>query len=205
MDLKRLAHEERSDFADFLDTLPPEAWTRQTLCDGWTVHKVVAHMISYDELSWPATAARMARGGFRLDRANRIGVEEYARRDPSELIAVLRAHLTPRGITGMLGGMIAFLDCTIHQQDIRRPLGLPREIPAERLCVALDCALKAPPIGAPKRARGLRLEATDVGWSAGNGPEVRGPGEPLLLALAGRTVALPELSGPGAAILADRM
>lgn len=205
MDLKLLAREERADFADFLETLPPEAWTRPTLCDDWTVHKVVAHMISYDELSWPATAARMIRGGFRLDEANRIGVEEYVRRDPAELIAVLRAHLTPRGITAAFGGMIAFLDCTIHQQDIRRPLGMPREIPAERLRAALGCALKAPPIGAAKRARGLRLEATDVGWSHGGGPEVRGPGEALLLALAGRTAALSELSGPGAEILAGRM
>ena len=205
MDRKRLAREERSDFADFLETLPPDDWARPTLCEEWTVHKVVAHMISYDELSWPATAVRMARGGFSLNRANAIGVQGYLRRDPSELIAVIRAHLTPRGLTAAFGGMVAFLDCTIHHQDIRRPLGHPREIPAERLNAALTCALKAPPIGAAKRAKSLRLVATDVGWSTGDGPEVRGPGEALLLSLAGRTVALPELDGPGTSTLAARM
>ncbi|MGK4591193.1 hypothetical protein [Amycolatopsis sp. w19] len=84
-------------------------------------------------------------------------------------------------------------------------LGFPREVPPERLRHALAFARYAPPAKAGKRARGLRLVATDLDWSAGSGPEVRGPGEAVLLSIAGRDVALDELSGPGAAILASRM
>jgi hypothetical protein len=78
-------------------------------------------------------------------------------------------------------------------------------VPAERLAAALPFARVAPPIRAFSRARGLRLIATDVGWTSGSGPVVEGPAEPLLLAMAGRADALDELSGPGQAILADRV
>jgi hypothetical protein len=63
------------------------------------------------------------------------------------------------------GGRIALVDGLIHHQDIRRPLGQPREIPTERLRHALNFALIAPPIGGFRRARGLRLVATDLDWA----------------------------------------
>ncbi|MHA6779387.1 hypothetical protein ACVGOW_00065 [Pseudonocardia saturnea] len=65
-------------------------------------------------------------------------------------------------------------DGAIHHQDIRRPLGPPRTIPPERRTV-LDLARTAPTIGASKRVRGLTLTATDLDWTAGSGPVVRGP------------------------------
>lgn len=72
--------------------------------------------------------------------------------------------------------------------------------------VALDFARFAPLIRGAWRARGLRLVATDLDWSHGTGPEVRGTGEVLLLLLimAGRQDALAELDGPGRARLAAR-
>jgi hypothetical protein len=61
------------------------------------------------------------------------------------------------------------------------------------------------PFWAKRRLRGLRLVATDTAWSAGEGAEVRGPAQALLLLLTGRTeAALPHLDGPGARHLADR-
>ena len=83
----------------------------------------------------------------------------------------------------------------IHQQDIRRPLRLPRTIPAERLRAALDFVRYAPTIRGAWRARGVRLVATDVDWSHGKGPEVRGTGEALLMIMAGRPDALADLDG----------
>ncbi|MFI5614578.1 maleylpyruvate isomerase family mycothiol-dependent enzyme [Amycolatopsis sp. NPDC051903] len=203
-DVMTLAVQERSDFAGFLETLTLRQWEAPSLCGDWTVRDVVAHVISYEELSWAGVVKRFARGGFALSRANEIGIREYSR-SPRELIDLLHAHQRPRGLTAVRSGMIALLDATIHHQDIRRPLGLPREIPHDRLRTALRLALTAPPIGAPKRARGLTLVATDVGWSRGSGPEVRGPGEALLMALAGRGDTLGELSGPGQALLAERI
>lgn len=93
----------------------------------------------------------------------------------------------------------------IHQQDIRRPLGIPRDIPAERLLPALSFARAAPPIGTPWRIRGLRLIASDLDWTAGNGLDVHGTGEALLMAMAGRRDVTVELDGPGVTTLRARI
>src|SRR4051794_15944440 len=140
-----------------------------------------------------------------FDRVNARGVAAYAGRTPDDLITLARNNLQPRGLTARFGGRIALTDGTIHHQDIRRPLGLPRQIPAERLAVVLEFAKTAPTIGAKKRIRGLRLTATDLDWTTGKGPEVTGPGEALLMALAGRRGITGELSGSGVPELARRI
>jgi uncharacterized protein (TIGR03083 family) len=132
-------------------------------------------------------------------------VAAHARCSTDELLALDKEHLQSRGLTAGFGGRIALTDGLIHHQDIRRALGLPRVIPADRLRCTLQFAPKAPPIKAAKRIRGLTLTATDIDWTIGNGPTVEGPGEALLMTLAGRPVALPELAGSGTRILADRV
>lgn len=203
--LLHLARREREDLAAFLATLSPEQWAAPSLCAGWRVRDVVTHMVSYDELDGRGLVRRFAAGRFLLDRVNAVGVAEYNARSPEELLALLKAHLEPRGLTAAFGGMVALVDGMIHHQDIRRPLGLPRDIPSDRLVPALRCALVAPPIGAFWRARGLRLVATDLDWSAGRGPEVRGTAEAILMAVAGRRGVTAELSGPGQGKLANRI
>jgi uncharacterized protein (TIGR03083 family) len=203
--LKHLAQEERADWAAFLATLSPQQWEAPTLCEGWRVRDVVAHALSYDELNPRDLLARVVKGRFLLNRINAAGVTDYSRRSPDELLDLLNAHLEPRGLPAAFGGRIALLDGLIHHQDIRRALGRPRDIPPERLAAALRFALLAPPIGAPWRARRLRLVATDLDWTAGRGPEVRGPAEAILMAVAGRRSPLGELEGPGQAILAKRI
>lgn len=49
-----------------------------------------------------------------------------------------------------------------------------------------------------------RLTATDTNWSVGTGPTIEGPIADLLLLTTGRTAKLPTLTGPGAALLAER-
>ncbi|GAB3743662.1 maleylpyruvate isomerase family mycothiol-dependent enzyme [Amycolatopsis oliviviridis] len=201
----RLVRDERTDFAAFLRTLTPEQWDARTLCSEWTVREVVTHVVDYDALRFRDLFTQAVRGGLRLDRMNALGLAREPGRTPDELIARIEDNLEPRGLTAVFGGRVGLLDSLVHQQDIRRPLGLPRDIPPERLRHALAFARHARVIKADKRARGLRLVATDLDWSAGSGPELRGPGEAILLAIAGRDAALGELSGPGAAILASRL
>ena len=200
-----LARDERRDLADFLATLTPEQWNAPTLCTRWRVRDVVAHIYSYEELGWARVAARMMRSGFDTDRANALGIADLAAHSNAELLAYAGDHIQPRGLTALMGGRIALTDGMIHQQDIRRPLRLPREIPADRLVAALDTARTAPTLGAATRIRGLALKATDLDWTTGDGPVVEGPGEALLMAIAGRKRITPELSGPGAAILTERI
>jgi uncharacterized protein (TIGR03083 family) len=201
--LMDMARAERTDLAEFLVTLTPQQWETPSLCSGWTVKDVVAHMISYEELGTRGLLTRFAKG--RIVRANEVGVDEFAPLTPQQLIEFLRNHLTPKGLTAGFGGMIALVDGTIHHQDIRRTLGRPRTVPADRLGRVLGLVPGNPRLGAARRIRGLRLRATDIDWTHGRGPEVTGTGEALLMAMAGRPAAVADLDGPGRATLAQRL
>ncbi|MFD6895189.1 hypothetical protein ACFWB0_11670 [Rhodococcus sp. NPDC060086] len=69
--------------------------------------------------------------------------------------------------------------------NVLRPLGLPRTIDPDRLRLVLD----HPDLFARTRryVRELRLVATDLQWERGDGPDVRGSGEALTLAMVGRS------------------
>jgi len=200
-----MACDERREFADFLAGLAPEQWDEESLCSQWRVRDVVAHVIGYDKLSTADLAARFVRGAFMVNRINAIGTSDLAARAPEDLIQLFRDHIHPRGLTAGFGGMIALVDGMVHHQDIRRPLNLPRTIPAERLNAVLNFALYVPLIRGAWRARGVRLVATDLEWSHGKGLTVQGPGEALLMAVAGRPDALRQLDGPGKDQLAQRI
>jgi uncharacterized protein (TIGR03083 family) len=201
--LMTMARAERADLAEFLATLTTQEWETPSLCAGWTVKDVVAHVISYEELGRVGVLKRIAKG--RVIRANQVGVDEFAALSPQQLLNFLRDHLTPKGLTAGFGGMIAFVDGTIHHQDIRRSLRRPRVIPAERLERVLGLVPGNPRLGAGRRVRGLRLRADDIDWTHGHGPDVTGPGEALLMAMTGRPAALADLAGPGLPTLTRRL
>jgi uncharacterized protein (TIGR03083 family) len=204
-DTMQMACEERADFADLLAGLSPQQWEQPSLCERWRVKDVVAHVLSYDELNRRQLVWRFVKGGLWPSRINAVGVAEYATRSPEQLVELMRACIPPRGLPSGFGGMIALLDGMVHQQDIRRPLGIPRTIPPQRLHTALTLTLKSPALRGARRTRGVRMVATDLDWSYGSGPEVSGPGEALLMAMAARPDALNQVSGPGKDILAQRI
>lgn len=199
-----LARAEREEFTALLESLTPQQWEGPTLCKGWRVRDVVAHVIGYDPLSRMQLARWMAKGLVTRGGSNAVEVAAYRSASPEELTALMRRYAVPQGVTAWFGGKIALTDGMIHQQDIRRPLGIPRTIPVESLRIALDFALTAPRLLGAWQVRRVRLVATDLDWSHGKGDEVRGSGEALLMAMAGRRDALDDLDGPGKAKLAQR-
>ncbi|MDT5067820.1 MAG: hypothetical protein QOK02_3975 [Mycobacterium sp.] len=200
-----LARAERLEFADFLVGLTAEQWAAPSLCAGWTVRDVAAHCVSFEGLTGGQLATRFLKGRLRTDRINALAVADLAGSSPDELIGLLRDNALPHGLGAGFGGRVALTDNMIHQQDIRRPLGLARTIPAERLSAALDFVRYSPTIRGALQVRGVRLVATDSDWSYGKGPEVRGQGEALLMVMAGRPAALPDLDGPGVPTLSARV
>lgn len=203
-DYMALAIAERSDFAALLERLTDEQWRSPSLCDEWSVRDVAAHTISFDGVDRSGLFRRYLHARFVPARINQLGVDSLASLRPDELVELFRRHREPTGLTAGFGGRIALVDGLIHQQDVRRPLGMPRTIDSDRLGVALTFALYAPPIRGALRIRGLRLVATDLKWSHGRGPEVRGPAEALLMAMTGRRHATADLEGPGLDVLTAR-
>ncbi len=186
----------------FFRRLHPDEWDATSLCDKWTVKDVVAHVVSYEELNFIGLVKRFAKGW--VVRANEVGVKEFSSMSPDDLMNFLRRHLRPQGLTAGFAGMIALVDGTVHHQDIRRALGHPRTVPVDRLERILPLVPGNPRLGAGRRIRGLRLQATDVDWQHGSGPEVKGTGEALLMAMTGRQGSK-ELTGPGQATLLNRL
>lgn len=204
-DLTSLAEAERTDLLTLLRTLTAEQWATPSLCTRWTVRDVALHLVSYEELSRLALVGTFLRGGIRVDQVNDVALRRYQNLGPDGVIDLLARNLRPHGLTSGFKGGIALTDGTIHHQDIRRALDLPRTIPADRLVPVLDFAPGAFTLPAKNHVKGVKLVATDVDWTHGDGPEVSGPGEALLLAMAGRPIALQELTGPGLKTFAQRI
>lgn len=203
-DIAAAARADRLDLLALLQDLSAAEWEHPSLCAGWRVRDVVAHVLSYDDLSPARSGALLLRGRLTFGRVNDLALGRLANPSPDELIERLRRHPVPQGLTSGFGGRIGLVDGLIHQQDIRRPLARPRSIPHQTLRTALTFATWAPPLHGLWTARGVRLVAEDVDWSAGLGPEARGPGEAVLMAMVGRRGAAAELAGPGAEILRAR-
>ncbi|MDN4175449.1 maleylpyruvate isomerase family mycothiol-dependent enzyme [Nocardioides sp. SOB77] len=195
---------ERAELTDLLADLRPDEWRRPSLCAGWTVRDVVAHLLSYEGLGPREVVGRMVRGRLVLGRINDVALRAQDAAGPQELVERLRAYPRPTGLTAVRGGAVGLVDALIHQQDIRRPLARPRTLDPARVRFALGFTLTAPPLRGFWKARGVRLVATDVDWATGRGPEARGPGEAVLMALAGRRGAAADLTGPGSVVLQQR-
>lgn len=199
----RSTHHERAALADLLDGLSLEQWAHPSLCPGWTVRDVAAHVISSPQARLRDVVAAMVRARGNFNRAMRDEARRAAQRPVEQIVADYRrlagSRRRPPGTTVV----DPLLDVLVHTQDIALPLGLSHPMPPSAARVAADRVWR---IGFPFRARsrlaGLHLRATDVEWDAGDGALVEGPIEALLLVLTGRPAGLARLHGDGVARIA---
>ena len=199
-----LIHRERAAMADQLAGLAPSDWSKPSMCGAWTVQQTAGHILAGAERTPGGFVTALASHGFRFDTM----MDREARAEtlsPTEIIERLRARTTttnrpPATVVTMLGEVV------VHGDDIRRPLGLAGDTPPEAIAACLEMYSRANfPVGTKKRIAGLNLVASDVGWSHGSGPEVRGPGMSLLMAITGRAPAVTDLDGDGVPTLSERM
>ncbi|WP_330294915.1 maleylpyruvate isomerase family mycothiol-dependent enzyme [Streptomyces sp. NBC_00503] len=210
-DVWRTIDSERLSLADLLDDLSPAEWEAPSLCAGWRVRDVVAHLTLAHLGLFPALVATVrARGSF--DRMiHDTAVRESVRPVP-EYAPRLRAMAGSRRKAPGVTLLEPMLDILVHGQDITVPLGRTRPMPTDAAATAAQRAWSMGfPFHARRRLAGFRLAATDCDWSvAGSGgdrdPVVEGPVSALLLLVTGRhSAALPLLSGPGLPALGERL
>lgn len=194
----QVIHRERAALAEMLEVLTPQEWEQPSLCDGWSVRDVAAHVIGGAEATIPqmALAAIHARGN--LNRAIHEETKRVSSRPTAEILADYRRLATSRRPAPATSHREALLDVLVHTQDIAIPLGRHHDMPVEAARDSAEHALRFRFLWhARKRLAGYRLEATDIDWSEGEGPSVRGPMWALLLLVTGRPVALSHLGGEG--------
>ena len=194
-------HAERGALAADLTSLTDEQWSTPSLCVGWTVCDVLAHMTATAKTTAPKFLGKFARSGFRFHNMSANDVARETAGSPMDTLAEFRSQITstsspPGPIDAMLGEVL------VHSEDIRRPLGITHVYPPDAVARAAEFYQRSNLlIGAKTRVAGLKLKASDADWSIGEGPEVTGPGISLLLAMTGRRAALEDISGEGVARL----
>ena len=208
VDLYARTARNREEIADLLGSLAPDLWEAPTLCQGWTVRHLAAHLLQPMLVGFGRffLVALRHRGdtAATVDHLARV----LARKEPAELTALLRRHAADRVSPPRVGPMGPFAETCIHLRDIARPLHLTADARREDwvdLLEYLTSPRPAPALVPRGRAAGLTLLATDAEWTHGSGPEVTGGVEAITMALTGRPAALDDLTGPGVAVLRDRM
>lgn len=203
-DYPRLAVAERAAFAELLGGLSDDQMATPSLCEGWTVREVACHVASGHRTGLGGILVGYVASGFSPDRFNSREVAKWRSRSDAELVEAV-GEPTLKGLF-KLAPAGALTEMVIHEQDVRRPLQIPRAYSEECLLATLEASCTTTTgTGAKKRVKGLRLRAIDVGWTHGDGPEVAGPAEALIMAASGRASALGDLSGDGVAALRSRL
>jgi uncharacterized protein (TIGR03083 family) len=191
---------ERKAFGDVLEGLPESGWNAPSLCSGWRVREVVAHMTMPFRYPAPRFLAEMVRSRGNFARM----ADRVARRDAQAPISTLlegwrtnenHPWKPPGG-----GRKGALTHDVVHGLDITIPLGIEHPVSEPALRVVLDHATT--PLSLKHLARdltGIRLEADDLDWSFGDGEPLRGRARHLLMVLIDRRLPAELLTGAATA------
>jgi len=200
-------HAERAALAATLAGLSDEQWAHDTLCPGWTVKDVAAHVISTPQTGWrqmPGMVLRNLGRGY-----NTLIFREVKRRSEREtresILADFERFATSTHHVPTTTSVEPLMDVLVHHQDIVRPLGLRRDMPPAAAAAAADRSRTLSLLmGSRRVVRGTRMVATDVDWARGSGPTITGPAQELLMLCSGRSPDPDLVSGDGLALLANR-
>ena len=192
---------QRGELAAVLGELPTGRWDAPTLCAGWRVREVVAHITMPFRYSAPRFMVELARSRGKFNQmADRVARRDAASLSPRDLAEAVRSNIghpwKPPG--GGFGGALAH--DVIHGLDITVPLGLSFAVPEDRLRRVLPASLAERSVRYfGTELSGIELRATDLDWSLGSGAPLTGAAQDLLLALCGRQLPVGHLHGDPAA------
>lgn len=197
--------DQRDRTVDLLEQLSEKEWRHASLCSGWTVRDVAAHL-TLQELRIGDVLATVIKhpgslGG--MNRMIRLSARHKAEEPVEQLIGELRATVGSRRSNVGVTNLETLIDIIVHGQDIAIPLARDLEMPTSASATAASRVRSLLGTGAGRvfndiGVQRFRLIATDATWCEGAGPEVRGPIGAILLLLTGRLAALPRLTGAGA-------
>lgn len=190
--------EARRSLISTFENLEGDQWEVESLCDGWTVREVLAHLVLAARPPGRryVSAVLKARGNF--DAANhRLAIED-GRRPPAELLSQYRQVADHRFAPPGWPAAAPLSDIVLHSLDVRIPLEVEQQVPPNHYEPVLGLLFRR--VGrsftSPGRPQ-VRWVADDHGWSHGDGPEVRGTMENLALTAAGRSARVGQLEGDG--------
>lgn len=196
-------HSERRRLVADLSEVRAGQWQLPSLCPGWDVHDVLAHLVDTAQVGRAAFVRDLLMARMDFDRANENGIARHKRQDPRDTVAALAAAAD---LTRTPPARLAtrLVEAIVHGEDIRRPLGIAGSYPQSAIVQAFVYQLRTRVSfgGGRERAAGLRLVDRRTGASWGEGEDVEAEAIDLLLAVSGRPVDRESLTGSGASRLA---
>jgi uncharacterized protein (TIGR03083 family) len=185
-------------------------WARPSLCERWTNHEVLAHLVVGLSASLRSVAGAMLRHRGSFDSANAAMASALApTRSPADLLGDFRRLCRePEGLGRYFPSRLFLGDHVTHELDMVLALGREPQIRADVSIAVLNTQVTVPNPFVPafRNASGLSLRATDVAWSHGTrGPVVEGRADELVSVLGNRPKMLPRLRGDGVALLEARL
>lgn len=200
--------DQRTRTADLLEQLAAEQWDHASLCQGWTVRHVAAHLTLQQQLvrdvaAFVAHYPRLLRSPTLNATIHDSAVLQAHALSDQQIISRIRAMVGSRRHNAFVTPLETLTDILVHSQDIAVPLGLdlamrpgPSAVAATRRWETRRTWLAR--VNARLPLDGYRFTATDTEWTRGQGPEIAGPVGALLLLITGRSAALRQLTGEGA-------
>ncbi len=174
--------------ADQLAATAPETWDSPSLCEGWQVRHVVAHMTMPARLSPEQFGAEMAAAGGDFTVLSNTVASRDASLPGEELLDQLRSEVLHAWQPPGGGEVGALSHAVIHSLDVTIALGWPAVAPAAAVTAILDRLVEADGAWFGVDLGEVRLEATDADWGWGRGRPVRADSGWLVALLSGRTL-----------------
>jgi uncharacterized protein (TIGR03083 family) len=197
--------QEREALAADLEVIDEVAWATPSLCSGWTVRDVLAHMTALARMTPLVYFRKLVASGFSPSRIQTRDVAVEKGSSVTETLARFCSATAGNNRVRAVPDKTMLGETLVHAEDIRRPLGIEHEYPLGALVTVADVYKGSNLVaGTKRRIAGLSLQATDTGWRTGSGPAVSGGMLALVLAMAGRRVAAEDLEGEGVQILRSR-
>jgi uncharacterized protein (TIGR03083 family) len=201
---------ERRELAEVLGGLSAEQWRAPSLCAGWTVAHVVAHLTMPFRITEEEFGRGMAEAHGDFTQFSDAVAARDSQLPQAELVALVRDNVENPWAPPIGGHSGALSHDLIHGLDIAWPLAIEYPIPGSAMTTVLDLIAGQEGQNGQEGHNafgvdlaGLELRATDLDWSAGAGAQAIGPSRDLLLLLARRSLPHDAVSGPGTQRLRD--
>lgn len=195
---------ERDSLTRDLTHLDEHEWTTPSLCTGWTVRDLVAHLLMPYELGGLAFLGRLVAARFNFDRLASDWARHDRRTGPELLRTLAKTTAAEFNVPGA-GPLAPLSHLTIHAYDVRGALDISTTVGAVAGRMVLDDVTAGKHSVPAGRLLGLHLRATDADWQLGEGKLVEGSSGVLLSALSGRRIAADQLVGDGVETLRARL
>src|SRR5690242_2062789 len=130
VDIWAVIQAERKALAADLGGLSDAQWSTPSLCAGWSVRDVLAHMTATARMTPPAFFAKLVGAGFNFGKLTATDIAANRGASPAETLARFSAEVSSRKHPP--GPNDTWLGETlVHSEDIRRPLGIAHAYPLD--------------------------------------------------------------------------